>query len=76
MERSARPIKGIGYRIVLGGAIGNLLKIEFMMVEHKPRKKQATIRRAQWKLQSLTQPEWSSVANLYGKIKAMAINRP
>lgn len=47
MVNNANPKNGIGYKIERGGAAGNLFEILTMIVEHSPRKKQATISKQQ-----------------------------
>jgi hypothetical protein len=76
MVSKAKPMNGIGYNIARGGAVGNLLVMLTMIVEQSPRKKQATSNRQQCKAQSVSHPEWSSLANRYGSRSAIATSKP
>jgi hypothetical protein len=68
-------MNGIGYRILRGGDIGNLLNIPTIITEANPSNRQAATNNAEWNNHPLTHAE-VTCENLYGRIIATETNNP
>ena len=73
---SPSPIKGIGQRIIRGGAIGIRLVNDTKINEAKPRNKHAAMNKAEKKIQFDKASLNESNFNEYGRISARLISSP
>lgn len=71
-----RPINGMGYRIIRGGAIGILLVNETRINDAKPSNRQAAINSAEKNIQLDKDSLKESYFKEYGKIRARLIKNP